>query len=253
MTKVTPAQYIKNTFNPKENKWFWWDILFNIGFIVTLWTAVTLLMQDKIWLGIAFGIVCFGLLIAASTRFATVFMGLIYSLQGKTLVEVRNSNFEHMRQKLGNSEDQINMKLEQKKKNAIDWFYWIAGISLLNTLLLMTKSSIYLLFGLGISNLIVATGMAFSQTSNSWVPQLISFILASLFSGFFILVGRKGMESRRWVIVGLIIYALDLIPLILLDDVLSVGFHLFALLAIITQYYSAISLIKAGIIKHDKS
>jgi hypothetical protein len=245
MTKISPSTYLKEIFNFKQNRWFWWDLLAYLSLVPSLVALVKYLIIDgNIAVGSFAGLAFLTILIFCSARFTIVIMGLFYSFSGKTLKTVRDENIKNSLERLGKNKTEISAKLELRQKSAISWFYWIAGLTLVNIVLLVTNSSISLLFGLGGSNLAVAIGTGLSRSSGNWVFQFTSMVIAVSLAGIFMFIARRAESNPKFVSLGLLLYALDLFFVLLLGDFLSLSFHIFAIMAISLQYYSAKNLLK---------
>ena len=129
---------------------------------------------------------------------------------------------------------ELRRKLEKQIKNGADWFFWIAGLSVLNSLVLIFGGGWNFLIGLGITQVVdgfmSALAAEFSSPATTIIRLfglLISIGLAGVpaFFGFF---ARKG---RKWsFVIGIILYALDGLIFLLVGAWASFRFHLFALL-----------------------
>lgn len=122
--------------------------------------------------------------------------------------------------------------------NGVGWFYWIGGLSLVNIGAGFVGRKF--IFGLGITEFIDAVAQAGETTS---LPLLALSAVISL--GFLGLgyMGRKGKQG--YILAGLIIYAVDAIVLLTMEDWLSVAFHGFAGYSIF-KGYQALKKILAG-------
>jgi hypothetical protein len=125
------------------------------------------------------------------------------------------------------------LKLERQFQTGLNWFYWIAGLSLLNSLIILLGGSWSFIVGLGITQIIDGFALGLSEIiSDSGVilVRAMAFLMILGVTGLFALfgvLGKRGFKSV--VIIGMILYALDGLIFLLLGDLLSVGFHLIAL------------------------
>jgi len=134
-----------------------------------------------------------------------------------------------------------NKKTEQDKSSIVvsksqdkmyQWFWVIGYLSVINTIILATKSSVHFIFGLGITQIIDA--YTFSSFDNY---KLRASIFSFLISGIFITLGYFAKANRKWAyMTGLILYSLDTSIFIYSTDWLSLAFHLVVLIAIIYGY-----------------
>lgn len=131
-------------------------------------------------------------------------------------------------------ENNLEMKihLESQFKNGISWFYWIAGLSIINTLVLYFNGDISFMVGLGITQLIdvIAFELTYALGKNLLFYGVVINLIISL---FFVLIGKLGAKRKKVVIIiGMVIYALDALIFLIANDYLSIGFHIFALYGI---------------------
>lgn len=128
------------------------------------------------------------------------------------------------------TQDQIEarLKLEGRLKSGANWFYWLAALSLVNSIIVMADGSWTFLFGLGIAQVVDGFVVGFiEEMPNSAVAlKSVGFGLVLLISGFFIMLGWLANQRKRWAfLVGLIIYGIDALILVMFGDFLGFAFH----------------------------
>jgi hypothetical protein len=124
------------------------------------------------------------------------------------------------------------IKLEHQLKLGANWFYWIAGFSVVNSVLMATGSNWGFIVGLGITQIISAFGAAAAKDLGS-TATVIAFVFTLIAAGIFVLFGVFANKRYIWAfIVGMVLYALDGLLFLLIQDWLSIGFHVFALFCI---------------------
>lgn len=134
-------------------------------------------------------------------------------------------------------EEQINsaqeqMQIEQQLKGGANWFYWIAGLSIINTALVISGSDMTFIVGLGITQIISAIGLMLTESIGS-LGHIIAFVFCLIASGVFAMFGIFANKRHLWAfIVGMVLYALDGLLFLIVQDWLSIGFHVFALFCI---------------------
>lgn len=110
-------------------------------------------------------------------------------------------------------------------KSGASWFYWIAGLSVVNSVMAAIGADWRFLFGLGVTQLFDDFGAEFGGSS-----QMVALALSLLTAGLFVLFGVMGGRQHSWAfIVGMILFALDGVLCALFQDWFSVGFHILAL------------------------
>ncbi len=105
------------------------------------------------------------------------------------------------------------------------WFWWIAGLSLINTIVAHTGGTMSFVMGLG-----------FTLIADAFFQQykVIAFAIDLCFLGFFFAVGWFGTKGRLWAfILGIVVYVLDSCIYLYFQDWLPLGFHALALFYII--------------------
>ena len=123
---------------------------------------------------------------------------------------------------------------EKVIKGGASWFYWIAALSLINSITILTETDFGFIVGLGITQLLDGVMLEIIGEYNIW-----SLIPTIFFSGLFVIFGYNANKfNKSAFIAGMIIYGLDTLIFFLVDDYLSIGFHVFALVMIFKGYKS---------------
>ena len=116
--------------------------------------------------------------------------------------------------------------LEKQLKGGGSWFYWIAGLSLVNSVIALSGSGTRFILGLGITQIFdeLAQGMG------SGAGLAVAVVLDLLASAVFVFFGVFANKRHTWsFIVGMALYALDGLIYLIAQDWLGVGFHAFVL------------------------
>ncbi len=124
------------------------------------------------------------------------------------------------------------LTLQQAGQKGANWFFWVAGLSLLNSLLIHIGANIYFVVGMGISLIAdnIADGLAQQHPEHGLIFRAIAIGFAVLASGIVVLFAW--LANRRYLVpfaVGMVLYLLDGLIFLLFQDWLSIGFHAFAL------------------------
>ena len=109
-------------------------------------------------------------------------------------------------------------ELEQKAKNGANWFYWIAGLSLLNSIIFLVGAGMQFIFGLGITQVIdgLMYVLAEEYQTVGGVFKVIGFVINVGFAGMFAAFGYFGIKRHRApIIVGMVFYVFDGLLLLL--------------------------------------
>ena len=127
-------------------------------------------------------------------------------------------------------------KLEQQHHQGASWFFWIAGLSLVNSLIILTGNEWSFIIGLGITQIIDAVAVGLSAdlgNAATFVALFLDLLVAAAFVGLGILA-RRGIQAIY--LIGMVVYALDGALFLLVQDWLSIGFHAFALFCIFAGF-----------------
>jgi len=81
------------------------------------------------------------------------------------------------------------------------WFWWIAGLSLVNVVMAQSGSQSHFVVGLAMTEL---AGAMFAQS------QAVGFVIDALVIGFFVLMGQQAQRGRLWAFyAGAALYVVD--------------------------------------------
>jgi len=106
-------------------------------------------------------------------------------------------------------------------RSAARWFWWIAGLSVVNTVLSHSGSDTNFVVGLGIT---AVSDAVFSQA------KVIAFAIDAVAVGFFSFMGLKAMRGSAWAFyAGLAVYAIDALIYVRFQDWMPVAFHALAI------------------------
>jgi hypothetical protein len=119
------------------------------------------------------------------------------------------------------------------------WFYWIAALSLINSVAHFARSQFSFVVGLGISQFIDGCALAAAEKipQVSGVFRIGALALNAVVAGGFALLGRFALKREAWpFVLGMVLYVLDGLLFLLVRDWLSLGFHVFVLVGIYNGY-----------------
>lgn len=128
-------------------------------------------------------------------------------------------------------ESQIAVFMHQGK-NGAKWFYWIAGLSVVNALIMIVGGGVSLVFGLGVTFIggAIAEGAAQQAPENAGIARVIGFgftlFMALIFCGFGWLANKRFQPVY---FIGMVLYLLDGLLFLPLGMWMSTAFHAYAL------------------------
>ena len=118
-----------------------------------------------------------------------------------------------------------NPATEAYLKSGASWFYWIAGLSLINSVVALSGSQWGFILGLGITQIFDAIGQNIQGGGKA-----IILVLDLIVVGVFVFFGVFAHKRHTWAFVlGMILYALDGLIFLIGQGWLSLGFHAFVL------------------------
>src|SRR5215813_6693657 len=117
--------------------------------------------------------------------------------------------------------------LERQRRSGGQWFYWIAALSLINAVLAFSGQQWRFILGLGVTQLVQEMAAA---GSSGTIGGLVGVALIVVFA----------VLGHQWAfLLGMILFGLDGLLFVLIQDWIGVGFHAFALLMIGRGYAAA--------------
>jgi len=121
----------------------------------------------------------------------------------------------------------------QQLKSGANWFYWIAGLSVVNSVIAVAGGDWYFIIGLGMNHLvngIISAATPGGYSNADAIAIAIGLIFNVLIAGLFALFGYLANKRFKWAfITGMILYTFDGLLFLIVSDFLSIGFHIFAL------------------------
>jgi hypothetical protein len=116
-------------------------------------------------------------------------------------------------------------QLEARMRSGASWFYWIAGLSLINSIASLTGAQWGFIVGLGVTQIIDAFADGLGGAAFA-----VALSLSILTAGIFILFGVFANKRHLWAfVVGMVLYTLDGLIFAIARDWLAAGFHAFVL------------------------
>lgn len=125
-------------------------------------------------------------------------------------------------------------------RSGANWFYWIAGLSLVNSAIYAFGGDISFILGLAITQ--VVDGIADASIVEG-APAGLKFIAVGIdlvIAFIFILFGYFANKGLAWAfIVGSVVYIFDGLIYLLFDSMFAAAFHAFALFFIVRGFLAS--------------
>lgn len=120
-------------------------------------------------------------------------------------------------------------ELHRQLLSGANWFYWIAGLSLVNSLAALFGSNWRFIAGLGLTQIIDAIAREITGDVGT-TARVVAFIFDLLVACVFVIFGIFAGKKMIWAFaIGMFIYGLDTVIFILGMDILAIAFHAYAL------------------------
>ena len=122
-------------------------------------------------------------------------------------------------------------QLEKKFNNGANWFYWVAALSLINSLIGVFGGEWSFIFGLGVTQFVdgIALAAAAEFPDSVMIVKAAALVISLLILGAVAVLGwLSGKGITPVFVIGIVLYILDGLLFILVADWLSVAFHAFA-------------------------
>ncbi|HEX9094803.1 MAG TPA: hypothetical protein VF990_01740 [Candidatus Dormibacteraeota bacterium] len=112
-------------------------------------------------------------------------------------------------------------------RSGANWFIWIAGLSLVNSVLFAFGSDWAFFLGLGATQFVDAFGREIITGTSG---QVLALVVDVLIAGIFVGIALASRAGAQWsFIVGMVLVVLDALLLVWVTDWAAVAFHALAL------------------------
>ena len=134
-------------------------------------------------------------------------------------------------------------ELAHNYKRGSNWFYWIAGLTIITSLIAMGGGGIRFLISLGVTQIIdgIATGLSVEMGAGA---KAVALVLDLIVTGIFVLFGYLANQKQIWAyVIGMAVFALDGLLSLLVGDIIGVLAHAFVLFFLIRGFIAGRDLI----------
>jgi hypothetical protein len=143
---------------------------------------------------------------------------------------------------------QMKMVTETKMRNGINWFYWIAALSVINTIIYILGLNLTFVVGLSFTQLVdgFAFGLAKAEGGSAGAilrgaGVVLDIAIAGLFAG----AGYLGRKRYKWVVIcGMILYGIDAIVYLGFKVYMAAAFHALGLFGLYSGLKAMLDLAK---------
>lgn len=152
------------------------------------------------------------------------------------------SNFLELKDESNNSDtsDIQDPDMANHVRGGANWFYWIAGLSVINSAIFAFGGTTAFIAGLGLTQLADAIIGASIEDGAPNAIRAVAIIFDLILIIIFALIGYYANKRLNAAfVIGIVIYTLDALVLLLLGALLMAGFHAFALFFIIRGFMAS--------------
>ncbi|HEY8027149.1 MAG TPA: hypothetical protein VIF60_21590 [Burkholderiaceae bacterium] len=139
---------------------------------------------------------------------------------------------EHPVEEGGKSDDQLRALaiLNSHIIRSANWFYWIAGLSVVNLVAVLIGANFRFLIGLGFSEALGEIAQQATANGGAEATVAVCYVIGFACAGFFAACGWFARRpSNVAFIVGAAVFALDTLVFVFASDWIGVAFHGLAL------------------------
>ena len=134
--------------------------------------------------------------------------------------------------------------LATKYKSGANWFYWIAGLTIVTSIMSYTGANFRFLISLGTTQLIDALANAFSAELGG-APKIIALVLDLILTGVFVVFGVLANKKFLWAyILGMVVFTLDGVVSLLVQDWVGVIAHVVVLVFMVPGFMAGRKLVE---------
>jgi len=127
------------------------------------------------------------------------------------------------------------IEVESRLKSGASWFYWLAGLSLVNSIIALAGGDGVFIFGLGATQVIDAIVQETSKDAPEIAAtvSVVGLVVNAAIAAIFVLFGWVANRRYRWAFyVGLVLYFLDALLFLFVEDYWGLAFHGWVLFAL---------------------
>jgi hypothetical protein len=123
-------------------------------------------------------------------------------------------------------------ELTRRMKSGASNFYWIAALSVVNSILSIAGTGTYFVIGLAVTLLVDSFTLVVGEQAPeaALVVKTIGLVVSIIISAVIALFGFFAIKGKRWAfITGMVLYGLDGLLMLVFQDWIGVLFHAFFL------------------------
>lgn len=127
-------------------------------------------------------------------------------------------------------------QLDDRIRSSARWFHWVAGLSVVNSVILLAGGSWSFLFGLGATQFVDGIVLAAidEDPGTALLARYLGLGINLMIAAGYVLFGWMAGRRKTWAFaVGTVLYALDGMIFLLFQDFLGLAFHGWVLFSLV--------------------
>jgi hypothetical protein len=139
---------------------------------------------------------------------------------------------------------EVHADLARRYKSGANWFYWIAGLTLITSIITFGGGNWRFLISLGTTQVIDGIAAALSAELGS-APQFIGLVLDVFLIAIFVLFGVLANKKLLWAyILGMAAFVVDGLVSLLIQDLTGVVVHVVVLIFMVPGFMAGRKLVE---------
>ena len=127
-------------------------------------------------------------------------------------------------------------ELTQRYRSGASWFFWIAGLTMVTSIITYSGGDWRFLISLGTTQVIDAIAQALAAELGG-APQIIALVLDVILTGIFVFFGVLAMKKLLWAyLLGMVVFGLDGLVSLLIQDFIGVIAHVVVLIFLVRGF-----------------
>ncbi len=141
-----------------------------------------------------------------------------------------------------NADSVQQLQLNQKYRSGVHWFYWIAGLTLVTSVISLAGGGWRFFLSLGITQLVDAIAVELSASLGN-ATKVIAIVLDIFAIAVFATAGWLAGKRHLWAyVVGMVLFLLDGVVSLVFGDWLGVIVHAVVLVVMFRAFQSGLEL-----------
>ena len=134
--------------------------------------------------------------------------------------------------------------LAQRYKSGANWFYWIAGLTIVTSIISFSGGNLRFLISLGTTQVIDQLADAFSAELGT-APKVIALVLDLILTAVFVVFGVLANKKFLWAyILGMAVFVFDGLVSLLVQDWIGVIAHVVVVIFMVPGFMAGRKLVE---------